>query len=79
MTKFYKFPDEATYQANQQDAVPVVVLGRVPDGGEETVEVNGEEVTQPTYHEGFHVNAMKPVEGWEEFAVQPNSPWMIFG
>lgn len=79
MTKFYKFPDEATYQANQQDAVPVVVLGRVPDGGEETIEVNGEEVTQPTYFDGFHVNALNPVEGWEDFAVQPNSPWMIFG
>lgn len=82
MTKFYKFPDEATYQANQQDAVPVVVLGYVPDGGEETVEVEGQEpTTQPTYHEGFHVNALDEVPQWWPFEVDPtpNTPWMIFG
>lgn len=79
MTKFYRFPDDATYQAHKQDTIPVVVLGRVPDGGEETIEVDGEEVTQPTYFEGYHVNAMSEVEAWWMFEVEPESPWMIFG
>lgn len=81
MTKFYKFPDDATYQANQQDTIPVVVLGYVPDGGEETVEVDGEPVVVPTYHEGYHVNAMSEVEAWWMFEVDPapTTPWMIFG
>lgn len=79
MTKFYKFPDEAAYQTNRQDAVPVVVLGRVPDGGEAVIEIDGEPVTVPTYHEGYHVNAMSPVEGWDAYLVEPTTPWMIFG
>lgn len=81
MTAFYKFPDDAVYQANKQELIPFVELGRVPDGGEETVEVNGEEVTQPTYFEGYHINTLSPVPGWEAYLVDPlpNSPWMIFG
>lgn len=82
MTAFYKFPDEGAYQALKQDEVPVVVLGRMPDGGEVIVEFEGEEPqTVPTYHEGFHVNALRPVPAWGSYLVNPTptTPWMIFG
>lgn len=81
MTAFYKFPDDAVYQAHKQDLVPVVVLGRVPDGGETTVEVEGEEPqVVPTYFDGYFVNAMAAVPEWEAYLVasEPTTPWMIF-
>lgn len=79
MTKFYKFPDDVTYQSLEQNEIPYVVLGRVPNGGEEIVEINGEMQTVPTYHEGYHVNAMREVPSWSQYIIDdPSTPWMIF-
>jgi len=54
------------------------VMGYVPDGGE-ALSDDDEPVMVPTYHEGYHVNAMEPVEAWAEYLVEPETPWMIFG
>jgi len=69
VTTFYKFPDQATFDALETD-VPVDVIGLIQDG-----EVDGE----PVYIDGFHVNTLRPVEGWDQYEISVNSPVRIYG
>jgi hypothetical protein len=57
---------------------PVTAVGgeMKPDGSEYE---KGEPLMQPTFIEGWHVNAAAPVEGWEAMQVEVNSPMRVFG
>lgn len=70
MTTFYKFPDEKTFAALETE-VPVDVIGLIQDGVDEAGE--------PIYIDGWHVNTLQPVEGWEDYEVAVNSPVRIYG
>jgi hypothetical protein len=78
MTTFYRFESAEqflgisghTEMEFDLDGISVSVIGLIADG-----EVDGE----PTYINGWHVNASKPVAGWEDMQVTVNSPLRVFG
>lgn len=54
------------------------VIGLISRGGEWDAET-GEAITPPVLLEGWHVNYAGPLpEGWEQYAVHPQSPVRVW-
>jgi hypothetical protein len=43
-----------------------------------TYDDEGNELTPPVALPGWHVNSPHPVEGWEQYQVEPSSPRRVF-
>lgn len=78
MTVFYRFPDEQTFSAHRAD-VQADVIGLIQSGETTVTTEDGSEEVIPVFVEGFHVNALQAVEGWEEYLVSVKSPVRIYG
>lgn len=70
MAVFYKFPDEDTFKSLDKPEVSIDVIG--------SISVQDEEGNLVVL-QGYHVNALKPIEQYKEYEVQVNSPVRIYG
>lgn len=93
MTTFLRFPDQLEFrikaaQAGMLDPDNNLILathayacdevGTIVRGGAWDPET-GEAITPPVLLEGWHVNYAGPLpEGWEQYAVHPQSPVRVW-
>ncbi len=52
------------------------IIGTLYEPG--TYDAEGNELTAPVAKAGWHVNSPHPVEGWEQYRVEPSSPRRVF-
>ena len=83
-TVFYRFPDKASFDALAPQGeygnylVPNLDLLPYPllIGGQ--WDEDGNQVEAPTEVAGYHVNLPEPMAGWEQYEIQPSSPYRQF-
>lgn len=52
------------------------IIGLIPNSPE--IEENGDQVSETTYADGWHVNSIEPLKGCEKYLVTPKTPYNKF-